>query len=162
MPEQRQQPRGQRQRQSCKDWTLLHAGHPLDKDAPESLTFHRPGLDSQVPGTTYKPCSTMLPPVTFSPAHLPTCPGHWALCSSSNTPHLPLTLPSACSAPHPAPASPLSQFLTLFGSLLKYASPESLSQIQPSLQGLSEPSRCLIFCSVYHHVLVFLVWFSLS
>lgn len=67
---------------------------PSGQDAPESLTFHRPGLDSQVPGTTYKPCSTMLPPVTFSPAHLPTCPGHWALCSSSNTPHLPLALPA--------------------------------------------------------------------
>ena len=101
MPEQRRQPRRQRQRQSCKDRTLLHAGHPPDKDAPESLTFHRPGLASQVPGTTYKPCSTTLPTVTFSPACLPRSLGSLLLLKyTTPAPRSPFSL--QCPPPCPS------------------------------------------------------------
>lgn len=131
--------RGHRQRAQLQGLTLLQAGHLLDEDAPESLTFHRP--DYQVPGTAYEPSAVAwLPPVTISPALAR--PSRRAPSSSSDTPSRPsLTLPSQPEHPH-TPRHPHRLSFSLGSGLnskttLRRAHPEGC--LKPSLAPLAAP-----------------------
>lgn len=99
----------------------------LTRMPSKSLTFHRPGLDSQVPGTAYEPSSTGSHFSSPSPAHLSQLPGPQLLLRHTTAvPHSPF---SPEHPPH-SPAPPPSQLLTWLWS-----------QLQDDTQG--EPTRRL-------------------
>lgn len=158
MPTARQQPRGRDRDRTARTGLLPSTPHhPLDKDATESLTRHKPGLESRVPATACEPYSTTLPPPGLSSLSLPPAPVSGLLATSQ----ILSTHPSLSLQPGMLPAAPqhlhVSQLLTLFKSLLKYDIPESpaldaLPRTRPQPTILSEPSPSFgALCNPYHH-----------